>query len=165
MTVPRSGSAANKAVAEKSATSRNSTCFKHLAMSTSMSAREDFGEKLRLDIAAAHHGYCCTRALGARGMDLVRMEHSRSRGYGAAGFSKNARRKQQLSHSPLDLVLLHRDDRIHIFADVLKVDGSDALRAQAVGHGARCAFTGDGLNLARAQASLSVGGKFRLHSN
>ena len=80
-----------------------------------------FRKNLRLNIASGQHRHGLARR------QLVRVKHGSRRGHSAAGLGQNARGKQQPPHRPPDLVFRHRNNFIHIFADVLKVDLANAL--------------------------------------
>src|SRR5260370_2180270 len=83
----------------------------------------------RSNVAAAHHGY---RWAGCA--DLVGVKHRGRRCDGAARLSQDASREQQMPHGFLDLVLFYVNDRIHIFPNLLHVDGPHPLLSPPTSH-------------------------------
>ena len=64
-----------------------------------------------------------------------------------------------------DFIFRNRDDVVDVGADVLEVDGADALGSESVGDRARDLLSGELDDFALAQARLGVGGEFGLYTD
>src|SRR5579863_1087753 len=93
------------------------------------------------------------------------MENKTGDGDRAARFGDRVAIGAQILHGLANFIFGDRDDVIHVGANVLEVDGADALSAKAIGDGAGDLFGRELDDLSRAQAGLGVGGELRLDAN
>src|SRR5256885_304793 len=111
------------------------------------------GQRFGVDVASADDGYV---QLGVR--ELLGVKDESGGGDGAAGFGDCVGIGGEIFHGLADFVFGDGNDVVDEGADVLEVDGADALGAQAVGKGAGDLLGGELDDLALTQAGLGVGG-------
>src|SRR5579859_1099770 len=113
-----------------------------------------------LDVAARDDGYVhlCLWQL------IVAKEESGD-GDRAAGFGNRLWILGQQFHGLSNFVFGNGNDVVDIGADMLEVDGADALRAEAVGERAGDLLSGELNDLSGAKAGVRVGGEFGFNAD
>src|SRR5512140_3611474 len=93
------------------------------------------------------------------------MEEPRRKCDGSARLRNDSCRSNDASYGFAHLGLADRHDVVDVLANMLEIDGADALRAQSVGQGTRGTFCGDGHDLPGPKALLRVSGQLGRHAN